>query len=115
MWARLGAFFSVLAVLAALLAPLSLLAQEVRTGKLGGICSAGMTAAGQPDDGSHEALPAASHCDWCSSVALVLPPLPVSRIPCIPGFQVASVNVPADLKAAITGLPFSRGPPPVLK
>lgn len=111
MWARLGVFLSFLAVLAALLAPLSLLAEEVRTGKLGGICSAGMVSTGSPDDGSGQPAPAASHCNWCSSLTLALPPLPVSSIPCFPGFEVADLALPADSPAAITGLPFSRGPP----
>jgi hypothetical protein len=108
--ARLGVFLAFLAVLAALLAPVSLLVQEVRTGKLGGICSAGLASTGKLDASSGEALPAASHCDWCTSVALVLPP-PVSSIPCFPGFQVVIVDFPADLAASIIGLPFSRGPP----
>lgn len=111
MGARVGVFLAFLAVLAALLAPVSLLAEEVRTGKLGGICSAGPVSTGKLDAGSGEALPAASHCDWCSSVALVLPPLPVCAIPSFPGFQVVSVAFPADLAASIIGLPFSRGPP----
>ncbi len=111
MWARLGALLGFLAVLAALLAPLSLLAEDVRTGKLGGICSAGMASADSPDDGAGQAPPAHSHCNWCSSLGLALPPLALSRIPCFAGFHVASLDVPADLAATITGLPLSRGPP----
>ena len=111
MRARLGVFLSFLAVLAALLAPLSLLAEEVRTGKLGSICSASGALAGHGDDGAGQAPPAHSHCDWCSSLGLALPPLPVSRIPCFPGFQVADLALSVDPAAAITGLPFSRGPP----
>lgn len=111
MGARLGAFLSFLAVLAALLAPLSLLAEEVRTGKLGGICSASTALAGHGDDGPGQAPFAHGHCNGCGSSVLALPPLPASGIPCFPGFEVADLALPADLPATITGLPFSRGPP----
>ena len=38
-WVRLAAFMAFLAVLSALWAPVSMLAQEVRTGQLGGGCA----------------------------------------------------------------------------
>lgn len=108
--ARLGVFLGLLAVLVALLAPLSLLVEEVRTGRLGAICSASATLAGHGDDGTGQPS-SGSHCNWCGSAALALPPLPVSSIPCFAGLDVADLALPADAPAAITGLPFSRGPP----
>ncbi|WP_143093170.1 DUF2946 family protein [Polaromonas sp. OV174] len=110
-WARLAAFLSFLAVLSALLAPASLLAEEVRTGKLGGLCSANMASTSQADGGAGELPPAGSHCDWCASMGLLPPPLSLAVIPSYLDQQVAALDVPANLAASIPGLPFSRGPP----
>ena len=110
-WARFAAWLSFLAVLSALVAPVSMLAEEVRTGKLGGICSVNAATASSSDAGSGDVPQAGSHCDLCGSLGLALPPLPVVVIPCFPGNRVATVDFPADLAAAIPGLPFSRGPP----
>ena len=38
-WSRLAAFLSFVAVLSALLVPVSMLAQDVQNGELGGVCS----------------------------------------------------------------------------
>ncbi len=100
MWARLAAWLSFLAVLSALVAPVSMLAQDVRAGKLGGICSVNTAAAGDSDSSDGSPAQAGMHCDLCGSVGLALPAL-----------QVATVNFPADASAAVPGLPFSRGPP----
>lgn len=110
-WARLAAFFSFLAVLSALLAPISLLAEEVRTGQLGGLCSASAVSSISADDGSGDAPQAGAHCDLCASLGWALPPLPVTAIPCFAGEQVAAADFPADVVTTIPGLPFSRGPP----
>lgn len=88
-----------------------MLAEEVRTGKLGGLCSAKTALADDSGSGTSGALPAGSHCDWCGSMGFALPPLPVSAIPCFPGHQVAALDYPANVAATVTGLPFSRGPP----
>ena len=111
MWARLAAWLSFLAVLSALWAPVSMLAQDVRTGQLGGICSVNTDLASASDAGSGDAPQAGMHCDLCASLGWVPPPLAVAAIPCFPGQQVAAVDFPANLTAAIPGLPFSRGPP----
>lgn len=112
MWARLAAFLSFLAVLSALLAPVSMLAEEVRTGKLGGLCGASKTSSTiNLDAGDGGAAQAGLHCDWCASLGTALPPLPVSVIPCFPGQQVATLDYPAHTAVTVTGLPFSRGPP----
>ncbi|HEY3047752.1 MAG TPA: DUF2946 family protein [Polaromonas sp.] len=111
MWARLAAFLSFLAVLSALLAPVSMLAEEVRTGQLGGICSVNTSLANSSDSSPDDAPHAGSHCDLCGALGLALLPLAVSAIPCFAGNQVASADFPADASAAIPGLPFSRGPP----
>lgn len=88
-----------------------MLAEEVRTGKLGGLCSLITTSAGKVDVGKNQAPQPGSHCDACTAMDLVGPALPVSAIPCFPGDQVAAVAFPADVAASIPGLPFSRGPP----
>ena len=107
-----------LAVLSALWAPVSMLAQEVRTGQLGGICSAGSaTAVWHVDDASSSTNPdgapgqSASHCEMCGALGWALPPLALSVPPSFAGQQVAAQDVPAALAPAVTGLPFSRGPP----
>lgn len=108
-----------LAVLSALWAPVSMLAQEVRTGQLGGVCSA--SAVWHGDDASTSGNPdgsapgqSASHCEMCGALGWALPPLVVSVLPSFAGQQVAAQDVPAALAPAVTGLPFSRGPPHAL-
>ena len=114
MWARLAAFLSFLAVLSALVAPLSMLAEEVRTGQLGGLCSASAVSGISADAGSGDAPQAGAHCDLCASLGWALPPLPVAAIPCFAGEQVAAADFPADVVTTNPGLPFSRGPPALL-
>jgi hypothetical protein len=113
-WERLATWLSFLAVAAALWAPVSMLAQDVRTGKLGGICSvntfdAASVDGSTPADG--DAAQSGMRCDLCGSLALVLPALPEAAVPCFAGNQVATADFPAATSAAIPGLPFSRGPP----
>lgn len=111
-WTRLAACLSFVAVLSALLAPVSMLAQDVQTGKLGGVCAVNVAAAAtQADGGNGDASQANVHCDLCGVAGLVLPPLPAAAIPCFAGDQVAALDLPANAGAAIPGLPFSRGPP----
>ena len=106
-----------LAVLTALWAPVSMLAQEVRTGQLGGLCSASASwhdndassgANSNPDNAPGQG---ASHCEMCGALGWALPPLVVSVLPSFAGQQVAAQDVSAALTPAVTGLPFSRGPP----
>ena len=87
-----------------------MLAEEIRTGQLGGICSANAVSGISPDAGAGDAL-AGSHCDLCASLGWALPPLAIAAIPCVAGQQVAAADFPADVVAANPGLPFSRGPP----
>ncbi len=85
-----------------------MLAEEVRTGKLGGLCSAGKSI----DVGaSGDVAPAGSHCDACGSLAFALPPFAAQTLPSQPSQQVAGIDLPFDLAARISGLPPSRGPP----
>ena len=98
-------------MLSALWAPVSMLAQEVRTGKLGGICSVNAALSSSSDAGTDGAPQAGAHCDMCGVLGWALPPLAVSAIPCFPDQQVASADFPADVATAVPGLPFSRGPP----
>jgi hypothetical protein len=105
LWRRVAAFLSFLAVLAALVAPAAMLAEEVRTGRLGGVCLVNTADAGG------DAAAAGSHCDLCGSFALVLPAFAAQALPSQPSQQVAGVKLPFDLAARISGLPPSRGPP----
>ena len=98
-------------MLSALLAPVSLLAEEVRTGKLGGICSLRADSDNIADGGAGQALNAGTHCDLCGAPGWLLPPLAVCAIPCFAGQQVADADFPADVAVRPPGLPFSRGPP----
>ena len=117
LWTRFAAFLGFLAVLLALVSPISMLAEEVRTGKLGGVCSLNTLTASAPDAGTpgDSGTPAtSSHCDVCGSLAWALPLLAVVTIPSFPGSQVAAVFLPADVAASSVSLPFSRGPPVLL-
>ena len=111
-------------MLLALVAPITMLAEEVRTGKLGGICSVNKAASNSlafsgvntengtgigADTGT--AAPLDSHCDWCASVVPAFSSQPTVAIPFSPGNQLASVSFLAIRAASISGLPFSRGPP----
>ena len=112
MWARLATWLSFLAVAAALWAPVSMLAQDVRTGKLGGLCSVNAASSNAGSDSTDgEAASAGPRCDLCGSTGLVLPPLPVADVSCFTGTDVALADIPATISAAVPGLPFSRGPP----
>jgi hypothetical protein len=116
-WARLAVLLSFFAVFSALAAPASMLAEEVRTGKLGGICAvttaafATADAGGTADSGASHA---GSHCELCGSLGLALPPLPLAEIPSVPGRVVLVYEAPDRFSEAVSGLPFSRGPPPFL-
>jgi hypothetical protein len=117
LWSRFAAFLSFVAVLSALLAPTSMLAEEVRTGKLGGICSAKSSvntslASQNAGDVGGGVSQTGSHCDLCGSLTLAPPPLPAAAMPALPtGDQLASLDRPIVLSGAIPGLPPGRGPP----
>lgn len=110
-WERLAAWLAFLAVLAALWAPVSMLAQDVQTGKLGGICSVNTASSHAGGDASDDDASTGLRCDLCGSLGLVLPPLAVAAAPCFSGTVVAVADVPATTGAAVPGLPFGRGPP----
>ena len=109
----LAAWLGLVAVLVALVLPVSRLANDVRTGQLSGVCSlvsslsGDLGASSNPDD----AQPKGSHCDMCGSVGLALLPqatvfaLPVQR------FALSALVSQAVLPASPFGLPFGRGPP----
>lgn len=107
LWARLAAWLGFLAVFAALLAPVATLAEDVRTGQFGGLCSA--MGNGQPD--GDDTSPANGHCDLCGSAGLALPPLQrtASYGPAVTAMAVVFAD--AVRSAVSPGLPFSRGPP----
>ena len=100
--------------MSALVAPVSMLAEEVRTGKLGWICTVNTASQGSPDGadvGGSGGSKTGSHCELCGSLGLALPPLPVASIPCDRGTQVADTSAPAHRAESVSALPFSRGPP----
>ena len=111
LWRRVAAFLSFLAVLSALIAPASMLAEEVRTGKLGGVCLANKANTVMNGGGSGSVTPSGSHCDSCGSLAFALPSFAAQPLPSQPSQQVAGVALPFDVGAAVSGLPPSRGPP----
>lgn len=86
--------------------PAVTLAEEVRTGKLGGVCLV-TTAA----DVGGDAMPSGLHCDLCGSLAFALLLFTVQALPTQPGQQVAGVDLTFELAARTSGLPPSRGPP----
>ncbi len=113
-WSRWVACLGVLAVVSALWAPVSMLAEEARTGLLGGVCTASAGAERHADPVQGAAQHASMHCDLCCTAWLPLPQLPLSFIPSCPGPHLALVEVPANWATTVVGLPFSHGPPSIL-
>lgn len=115
-WSRLAAFLSFVAVMSALLAPVSMLAQDVQSGKLGGVCSLNTPSSTNPNvgnSGNGDALTGGSHCDLCGSLGVALPLLALLVIPSFPGNHVTAFTLPAAPAASVPGLPPGRGPPAV--
>lgn len=112
LWVRFAAFLSFLAVAAALFTPVAQLADDVRTGRLGGVCSAGKSAV--VGNAVGEAAEDHAHCDLCGSLALALPPVVAQSIPTQPNRPLALAAPPSELARFGLGLPYSRGPPSFL-
>ena len=108
MWQRVAAFFSFLAIAGALLAPGSMLAEEVRTGKLSGLCAASTSAA---DAGIADILAENTHCDSCGSLAFTLPSFTAQGLCGKPDGRISQVRPAFGLAVLVAGLPPSRGPP----
>ena len=108
--ARLAVWLSFVALFSALLTPVLSLAQDVRTGKLGGLCSVKNLpgAAGQFDSDDGES---GQHCDACLTPGLVL----LHGLAAVPGSPERTAlllaNVPSTRSVVVLGLPFGRGPP----
>ena len=113
LWGKVSTFLSFLAVVSALLAPVAMLAEDVQTGKLGGLCSAASsTAFGVAGNGAVDNEAAGgSHCDLCSSLAFAMAPFAKLGSPTGVGQQIVGLDVAFNLAARINGLPPSRGPP----
>ena len=103
---------SLLAVASALFGPVAQLAQDVQTGRLGGVCNASkaFAAAGQTGDAASEH----AHCELCGSFAIALPPTATAAIPSFTGHPLALAEQPSELVRFGLGLPNSRGPPSFL-
>lgn len=112
LWVRFAAFLSFLAVAAALFTPVAQLADDVRTGRLGGVCSAGKSAVAGNIMG--DTAEDHAHCDLCGSLALALPPITAQPIPTQPNRQLVLAAPPSELARFGLGLPYSRGPPSFL-
>ena len=91
-----------------------MLAQEVRSGQLSGICYTSPVSGSDAAAGTGDSQQPGAHCDLCGALGWTLPPLAVASIPCFAGHQVAAANFPAAFAVTIAGLPFSRGPPALL-
>ena len=116
LWARLAAWLGFLAVFSALLSPVNMLTEDMRTGKLGGLCSvtsptasAGLVGDTDPDVG--DTSPVSGHCDLCGVQALCLPPLQQAELLPPAAATMSAVFQNAVRSASSPGLPFSRGPP----
>ena len=91
-----------------------MLAEEVRTGKLGGICAVNTATFAVVDasSSSHSGKAhAGSQCELCGNMGLALPPPPLAEAHCLTGDLLLALAVPTAFSAVVTGLPFSRGPP----
>ena len=117
LWVRFAAFLSFLAVASALFAPVAQLAEDVRTGRLGGVCSAVKSAVAGNASGAAPNGTAAeqhTHCDLCGSLALALPPVVTQPIPTQASRLLTMAAPPSELLRFGPGLPYSRGPPSLL-
>lgn len=103
---RLASWLSLVALCSALLAPASVLAQELRAGHWIGLCGTGSDLApAGTQDGSD-----GGHCGLCALPGLALPP--GSRAFGGPMVQAMGVtSLPAGLPAAAPALAAIRGPP----
>ena len=112
----MAAFLSLLAVASALFTPVAQLVEDVRTGRLGGVCSAGKSAVAGTGSGLALGTTAEehAHCDLCGSLALALPPITAQPIPTKPNRLLARAAPPSELARFGLGLPYSRGPPSFL-
>ena len=121
-WARFAAFLSFLAIFLALVAPASMLAQELRTGKLGGICSFTSTSvstqtfadtfANLNNNSDHnDARTHGASCELCGTLGLVLPILVVASSGPFASDELAAFFLLPPVAPSDPGLPFSRGPP----
>ena len=111
LWQRIAAFFSFVALASALLAPSALLAEEVRTGKLGGLCTITSVASGDQTDGDSADLPV--HCDACAASGGVLPEGSKPSVVVAAKQTGVAAGLLLHLPAHIDGLPPSRGPPAI--
>lgn len=93
-----------------------MLTEEMRTGKLGGLCSVASStpnavAAGDMGAGADDTSLASGHCDLCGVQGLCLPPLQQSGQLSPAVATMAAVYHDAVRADSSPGLPFSRGPP----
>ena len=95
---------------AALAAPVSLMAQDVGSGKFGGICYAEPVLDGL-QQGEQEPTHPGGHCSLCASSGLALPPLAFYTQAPLLSYELALRMAPSDRAVIVSGLPFSRGPP----
>jgi len=97
-------------VVVALAAPVSLLAQDVGSGKLGGLCTAELVT-DHMQQGEPELSHPGAHCSWCSSAGLVSLALAVFTPTPVLSDELAPHMASSGRAVTVSGLPFSRGPP----
>ena len=102
-----------LAVLSALAAPVSMLAEDVRTGKLGGLCSLNTTDSTEKGvaGGSNKARQTSTHCELCGTPAIALLVSVNTPTGTFALLHLATFHLPETLANVVVGLPFGRGPP----
>lgn len=116
---RIAAFLSFVAVVFALLSPSLMLAQELRSGKLGGLCGTGSQLAALKTgsglnagaDAAFDALSPPVHCALCGSSPAAVSPL--SKLPAVVGDRQSANPGEAVWVAPQVhrGLRCIRGPP----
>ena len=112
LWESFSVWLGLVAVLSALVVPASLLAEDVRTGRLGGLCSVNAPSAGGFDAEEGAVASAGSHCEGCFSLGLASATGPVCAwLQGATGEPAGRMDSSAVLAMHDHGLPFSRGPP----
>lgn len=104
----LALWLSLLALAAALLAPASVLAQEMRTGIWTGLCSA---APATEDAAQSHASGEGGHCGLCVLPGPALPPARLASVAPPAGTQLAPAPALVGLAAQASERPRIRAPP----
>ncbi len=108
---RLATWLSFLALWSALVAPASVLAQEMRSGKWTALCSAGLAAPSGLDAPDSHAAGEGGHCELCALPGLAPTPSRPHALFADASASTVARLAPAPLQASRLALPGIRGPP----